>query len=72
MMTHMHYQQLLDRLIRIETRQVKIMEALNVDPYTGMPQRKERYESRRETSRGDSLQGHDDPTLDSYGKRPNY
>jgi hypothetical protein len=72
MMNHYQYQQLLDRLIRIETRQVKIMEALNIDPYTGMPQRKERYESRRDTGGRDSLQGYDDPTLDSYGKRPNY
>ena len=66
------YQHLLDRLIRIETRQVKIMEALRIDPYTGLPTRKENYESGRDTNRGDSLQGHDDPTLDSFRKRPNY
>lgn len=66
------YQHILERLIRIETRQVKIMEALQIDPYTGLSIKKEKDESRRETNRGNTLQGHDDTTVDSHGKRPNY
>lgn len=34
-----HEETLADRLIRIETRIVKIMEALNLDPRTGQPKR---------------------------------
>ena len=63
------YQQLMDRLIRIETRQVKVMQQLGIDPYSGMPQHKDKNESRRDTSGRDTLQGHDNSTMGGNGNR---